>query len=104
MAVGGVDYVAPSKPVCIAFVSWVSAECRRFGPELDEIVARFPSVTFARLDVEGEEAGRLALEAGVTKDTKLPMLRLYKNGMALAPDFHDKAALERGLQNLVKTA
>ncbi len=70
--------IIPAKSVCIAFVSWASAACRRFGPTLDDIAGRHPGVAFAALDIESEEPAKLALEQGVTADTQLPMFKRFK--------------------------
>ena len=98
---GDYEQVAPSKPACIAFMSWCSAECRRFGPLFDDIAAEFPHARFYRLDVEHEESARLALEQGVTREAQLPVFKFYRNGFEITPHVEGahvdelRAALQR---------
>ncbi len=99
---GDMELVCPPKPVCIAFMSWCSPECRRFGATFDKLTAGHPGVRFYRVDLESEEPARLALEQGVTKATQLPCFKFYRNGIPLSPPVEgaNVDALEAALKRL----
>ena len=99
---GSFEQIAPSKPACIAFLSWASPACRLFGPVFDEITAQFPTMRFYRLDLEREEMARLALEQGVTGDKQLPVFKFYRDGIEVGPPIEGarREALQAALQRL----
>jgi hypothetical protein len=98
---GDFEQIVPPKPVCIAFVSWCSPECRRFDPAFNELTKEFPHVRFYRVDLESEEPARLALEQGVTADHQLPVFKFWHNGIEIGPPVEGakrdelRAALQR---------
>ena len=99
---GDMEQVVPPKPVCVAFMSWCSPECRRFGAAFDKLTVGHPGVRFYRVDLESEEPARLALEQGVTKETQLPCMMFYHNGIRLSPPVEgaNADALEAALKRL----
>lgn len=103
---GGTDYVVAPKPVCIAFVSHADHACRGFGGSMNRLMSEHPAVTFAKVDVESEEAAMLAKEQGIDLNAQLPRFKLYKNGLPIAPDVvgSDARALKHALEEVEKTA
>ena len=82
---GDMESIVAPKPVCIAFVSWCSAECRKFGPAYDELSRQFPSCRFYVVDIENEASAKLALEQDVGPDRQLPVFKMFRDGIELRP-------------------
>lgn len=75
---GGIDYIIAPMAVCIAFVSHADPACRSFGASMSQLADEHPAITFAKVDLEGEDAAMLAKEQGVQPDAKLPLFKRYK--------------------------
>jgi hypothetical protein len=83
---GDMEQLVAPKPVCIAFMSWSSPECRKFGPVYDDVTRQFAkNCRFFLIDVENEDAAKLALEQDVGPDRQLPVFKMFRDGIELRP-------------------
>ena len=82
---GDMEQLVAPKPVCIAFMSWSSPECRKFGPVYDDVTRQFANCRFYWIDVENEDAAKLALEQDVGPDRQLPVFKMFRDGIELRP-------------------
>jgi hypothetical protein len=100
---GDMEQLVPPKPVCIAFMSWASPECRKFGPMYDAITKHFPHVRFYKVDLESADAAKLALEQGVGPERQLPVFKMFRDGIEARPEVEGarRDELMAALQRLV---
>eukprot|EP00195_Chlamydomonas_chlamydogama_P017252 CAMPEP_0202901860 /NCGR_PEP_ID=MMETSP1392-20130828/15023_1 /ASSEMBLY_ACC=CAM_ASM_000868 /TAXON_ID=225041 /ORGANISM="Chlamydomonas chlamydogama, Strain SAG 11-48b" /LENGTH=394 /DNA_ID=CAMNT_0049588503 /DNA_START=49 /DNA_END=1233 /DNA_ORIENTATION=+ len=69
--------VASGKPTVVDFYAPWCGKCRQIGPFLDELVAKYPGVTFAKVDTTDEALQPLSSELGVKA---LPAFKFFKGG------------------------
>ena len=80
---GDMEQLVAPKPVCIAFMSWASPECRKFGPVYDDLTRHFPNFRFYLVDIEDEHAAKLALEQDVGPERQLPVFKMFRDGIEM---------------------
>nr|QKY15086.1 thioredoxin-dependent peroxide reductase (TPXR) [Polytomella parva] len=91
--------VAEGSPLVVDFYAPWCGKCRQIGPFVDELVAKYPNVRFAKLDTSAapleEFAGQLAIKA-------LPAFRFYKGGKEVLEQVtgYKKKPLEEGVSKL----
>lgn len=93
--------VASGKPVVVDFYAPWCGKCRQISPFLDELVDKYPGVTFAKFDTTQENLEALSAKLGVKV---LPVFKFFKGGKQAMGDVtgYKKKPLEDAVMDLVK--